>query len=92
MEVGVSIIVVSNGVEDISNRTATVTDGTEVLVGISDVAHGRTSIMGLILKLRYPEILKYTFEVFKKMKFLKLENINQKVSSKVHDLKVSLKA
>lgn len=68
-------------------------EGAEVLFGIPDVADACTYLMGLIyaLELRYPNKLKNTFEVFQKI-FLELEDVNQKVSSKVHDLKVRLHA
>lgn len=68
-------------------------EGAEVLFGIPDVAHACTYLMGLIytLELRYPNKLKYTFEVFQKI-FLELEDVNHKVSSKVHKLKVCLHA
>lgn len=68
-------------------------EGAEVLFGIPDLAHASIYLTGLIyaLDLRYPNKLKYTFEVFLKI-FLELEDVNQKVSSKVHDHNVFLHA
>ena len=79
--------------EDLPKQAGIAIEGAEVLFGIPDVAHACTYLMGLIyaLEIRYPNKLKYTFEVFQKI-FLELEDVNQKVSSKVHDLKVSLHA
>ena len=79
--------------EDLPKQAGIAIEGAEVLFGIPDVARACTYLMGLIyaLELRYPNKLKYTFEVFQKI-FLELEDVNQKVSSKVHDLKVSLHA
>lgn len=86
-------MVTKSSAEDNSKQTGIVTEGTEVLFGIPDVAHACTFLMGLsyALEVRYPNRLKYTFEVFQK-NFLELEGVNQKISPKVHDLKVSLKA
>ena len=68
-------------------------EGTEVLFGIPDVAHACVYLMGLIyaLELSYPKKLKHTFEVFQQI-FLELEDENKKMSSKVHNLKVTLHA
>ncbi|KAK0151156.1 hypothetical protein N1851_007730 [Merluccius polli] len=89
-----NIFVVSKARDgDLQKQAGIAIEGAEVLFGIPDVAHACTYLMGLIyaLELRYPNKLKYTFEVFQKI-FLELEDVNQKVSSKVHDLKVSLHA
>jgi len=89
-----NIFVVSkaNG-EGIDKQAGIAIEGAEVLFGIPSVAHACTYLMGLIyaLELSYPKKLKYTFEVFQKV-FLELEDVNKKMSSKVHDLKVSLLA
>ncbi|XP_067305210.1 uncharacterized protein [Pseudorasbora parva] len=68
-------------------------EGAEVLFGIPNVAHACIYLMGLIyaIELSYPKQLKYTFEVFQKI-FLELEDVNKKMSSKVHDLMVCLLA
>lgn len=68
-------------------------EGAEVLFGIPSVAHACSYLMGLIyaLELSYPKKLKYTFEVFQKI-FLELEDVNKNMSSKIHDLKISLLA
>lgn len=68
-------------------------EGTEVLFGVPSVAHACAYLMGLIyaLELSYPKKLRYTFEVFQKI-FLEQEDGNKRMSSKVHDLMVSLHA
>lgn len=69
LEVGVILIVVTGGVEDIPNRTAIVTEGTEVLSAIPGVARARTFPMRLIyaLELRHPKNLEHTFKVLWKI-------------------------
>nr|XP_046234062.1 uncharacterized protein LOC124053137 [Scatophagus argus] len=87
------IFVVSKARDGLPKQAGIAIEGAEVLFGIPDVAHACTYLMGLIyaLELRYPNKLKYTFEVFQKI-FLELEDANKKMSSKVHDLKVCLHA
>ncbi|XP_048828042.1 uncharacterized protein LOC125705809 [Brienomyrus brachyistius] len=87
------IFVVSKAREDLPKLAGIAIEGAEILFGIPDVAHACTYLMGLLyaLDLRYPNKLKYTFEVFQKI-FLELEDANKKMSSKVHDLKVCLHA
>ncbi|XP_076118619.1 uncharacterized protein LOC143142028 isoform X1 [Alosa pseudoharengus] len=87
------IFVVSKARDGLPKQAGIAIEGAEVLFGIPDVAHACTYLMGLIyaLELRYPNKLKYTFEVFQKI-FLELEDANQKLSSKVHELKVCLQA
>ena len=87
-----NIFVVSKA-RDGDKQAGIAIEGAEVRFGIPDVAHACTYLMGLIytLELRYPNKLKYTFEVFQKI-FLELEDVNHKVSSKVHKLKVCLHA
>ncbi|MEQ2236388.1 hypothetical protein ILYODFUR_012291, partial [Ilyodon furcidens] len=67
--------------------------GTEVLFGVPNVALACAYLMGLIyaLELSYRKKLKCTFEVFQKI-FLEQEDGNKIMSSKVHDLMVSLHA
>ncbi|XP_053303602.1 uncharacterized protein LOC128462296 [Pleuronectes platessa] len=79
--------------EGLDNQIGIAIEGEEVLFGISDVAHACAFLIGLTyaLELSYPKKLKYTFEVFQKI-FLELEDVNLKMSSKVHDLKVMLHA
>ncbi|KAJ8375573.1 hypothetical protein SKAU_G00061530 [Synaphobranchus kaupii] len=89
-----SIFVVSKARDEgLPKQAGIAIEGAEVLFGIPDVAHACTYLMGLIyaLELRYPNKLKYTFEAFQKI-FLELEDVNKKMSSKVHDLKVCLHA
>ncbi len=77
----------------LDKQTGIAIKGTEDLFGISDGAHACAILMGLTypLKLSYLKKLKYTFEVTQKI-FLEMEDVNKKMSSKVHDLKVSLHA
>ena len=79
--------------EGLPKQAGKAIEGAEVLFGIPDVARACTYLMGLTyaLELRYPNKLKYTFEAFQKI-FLELEDVNKKMSSKVHDLKVCLHA
>ncbi|KAM9377505.1 uncharacterized protein KZ484_009820 [Pholidichthys leucotaenia] len=74
-------------------QTGIAMEGAEVLFGICDVAHACAYLMSLMyaLELSYPKKLKYPFEVCQKI-FLKLEDVNKRMSSKVHHLKVSLHA
>lgn len=87
------IFVVSKARDGLPKQAGIAIEGAEVLFGIPDVAHACTYLMGLIyaLELRYPNKLKYTFEVFQKI-FLELEDASKKMSSKVHGLKVYLHA
>lgn len=85
------IFVVSKARDGLPKQDGIAIEGAEVLFGIPDVAHACTYLMGLYaLELRYPNKL-YTFEIFQKI-FLELENANNKMSSKVHDVKVCLHA
>ncbi|XP_029923227.1 uncharacterized protein LOC115370376 [Myripristis murdjan] len=88
-----NIFVVSKAGNESQKQAGIAIEGAEVLFGIPDVAHACAYLMGLIyaLELQYPKKLKYTFEVFQKI-FLEQEDGNKKVSSKVHDLKISLLA
>ncbi|KAI3361685.1 hypothetical protein L3Q82_002043 [Scortum barcoo] len=88
-----NIFVVSKARDDGLHKQAGIDiEGAKVLFCIPGVAHACTYLMGLIyaMELSYPKKLKYTFEVFLKI-FLELEDMNKKMSSKVHDLKMRLK-
>ncbi|KAL0973514.1 hypothetical protein UPYG_G00205110 [Umbra pygmaea] len=77
------IFVVSKAGDGLPKQAGIAIEGAEVLFGIPDVAHACNYLMGLsyALELRYPNKLKYTFEVFQKI-FLELEDANKKMSSK----------
>lgn len=86
-------MVTKSSAEENPKQTGIVIEETEVFFCIPDVANACTFLMGLsyALELRYPNKLKYTFEVFQKI-FPELQDVNQKVLPKVYDLEVSLKA
>ncbi|MEQ2288733.1 hypothetical protein AMECASPLE_025850 [Ameca splendens] len=88
-----SIFVVGKAGSEGQRQVGIAIEGTEVLFGVPNVALACAYLMGLIyaLDLSYPKKLKYTFEVFQKI-FLEQEDGNKRMSSKVHDLMVSLHA
>ncbi|MED6283163.1 hypothetical protein CHARACLAT_005957 [Characodon lateralis] len=87
------IFVVGKAGSEEQRQVGIAIEGTEVLFGVPNVTLTCAYLMGLIygLELNYPKKLKYTSEVFQKI-FLEQEDGNKTMSSKVHDLMVSLHA
>lgn len=87
------IFVVSKARDGLPKQAGIAIEWTEVLFGIPDVAHACTYLMGLIyaLELRYPNKLKqHIWSISEDLS--RAGGCKQKMSSKVHDLKVCLHA